>query len=1072
VKSLSLRGRVLLLIALATTPAIALILYSTWEERTRATMEAERQTQQLAIVVAEEQRRIIDQTRQLLGVLSSLPSLRNQTLPSPECNELLARLRSQSPVYANIGIVDAQGVLLCSALPFKPPINFADRVWFRRTVATWEFSIGEYLVGRLTALPSLGVGQPLADANDQLKGVIYTTIDLAWLQRLSAKLPLPPGTVVVVVDTSGTVLMRHPDPDHQWMGQPAPETDMLKTALASGCKGFAEMRGQDGVVRLNAIQPLQMVSNACVYVRVGVPKDEVYGPVDRRLWRNLVAMALVTVLVFSTAWIGGDWLVLRRMRALMEAAQRLGRGDLSARTGLPHDPEELGQLAASFDDMAADIQARETYIVEADRALKRSYRGLAVLSAGNQVMLRTADEQTLLDAMCRTIVERGGYPVAWVGFTEANQRIRPVAGHGVELSQLDSRCLSWDAALSGDAAPGAAIRNRSAALFTITPDNKPLACMVDSGCRAALAFPLADDAGPFGVLTIYSPEVDAFEHGEVELLEEAAADLAFGIGRLRDQLRRREAEDANKIKSEFLANMSHELRTPLNAIIGFSDVLKDGLLGELSPRQKEYTTDIYHSGQHLLSLINDILDLSKVEAGKMALDLETVAVTALLESSLSVVREKAAAHAIVLDQKVQENLPAIQLDGRKTKQIIYNLLSNAIKFTPDGGRVTLAARRVARGEVEGWATAQPNSIRLPLPPGDFTEFLEISVEDTGIGIKREDAPRLFQPFSQLDSSLSRNYEGTGLGLVMVMKMTALQGGTVAVASEPERGSRFTFWLPWRPAEAAPGETPLPVKSAVDTTGTEKNLALIIEDNDFAADLERLQLEAEGLTVLRIGSAEAALDLLEHRHPAVIVLDIFLPGMDGWEFLSRIKRADSPWKDVPVVIASIAADAQKGFSLGAAQVLQKPVTREDLANALRRLGLDGNDCQDCRVLIVDDDPKSVELLAAYLAEPGYQALRAYGGREGIEMARRQRPDLILLDMMMPDVNGFDVIDALRADSSTVAIPVIIITAKELSADERAALSGCVSAVLEKASFDHGQLITEVRRALAHRNRATT
>lgn len=830
-KSLSLRGRVLLLIALATTPAIALLVFSTWEERARATTEAERQTQQLAIVVADEQRHIIDQGRQLLTVLSSLPGIRDRALPSAECDEILARVRRQNPIYANIGVVDTQGTLLCSALPFKPPISFADRAWFRRPLVTREFSVGDYLVGRLTGLPSVGLGYPITEASGEFKGVIYATIDLAWLEELSARLQTPPETVVVVVDGNGTVLMRQPDPDHQWMGQPAPKTDMLETALSSGCKGFAEIRGQDGVVRLNAIQPLQMVDGNCVYVRVGVPRDEVYGPIDRRLWRNLAAMALVTLLTFVAAWIGGDWLVLRRINALALATRRLGEGDLSARTGLPHNHKELGQLAASFDDMAAGIEARETRIVESDRALKRANRALAVLGAGNRVMLRATDEQTLLDDMCRAIVEPGGYPIAWVGYAEPGQSIRPVAHHGIEIGRLDPRCLSSDPALSGDAAPGAAIRSAGAALFRITPDKKALACMVESGCLAALAVPLVDDTGPFGVLVIYAREIDAFEQDEVDLLAEAAADLAFGIGRLRDQRRRREAENANKIKSEFLANMSHELRTPLNAIIGFSDVLKDGLLGEMLPRQKEYLADIYHSGQHLLSLINDILDFSKVEAGEMTLDLETLAVPALLEYSLSVVREEAAVHRIVLRQDIEENLPVVRIDGRKTRQIIYNLLSNAIKFTPDGGQVSLAARRVTRGDVENWTTGQANNIRLPLPPGDFIDFLEISVEDAGIGIKREDAPRLFQPFSQLDSSPSRRYEGAGLGLVMVMRMAALHGGTVAVASEPGQGSRFVFWLPWRPAAAAHCATPPAAAPPADTTRTEKRRRHAVRRDD-------------------------------------------------------------------------------------------------------------------------------------------------------------------------------------------------------------------------------------------------
>ena len=1078
----SLRLRVLLAIALAVVPSFALIANSAWEARTRATADAERQVQQLAIVVADEQQRIIDQTRQLLGLLAGLPAIRDRPLPSPECDETLARIRRQNPLYANLGIVDTEGNLLCSALPFKPPVNFADRAWFRRPIATGEFSVGEYLVGRLTGLPSVGIGQPLPGADGRSRGIAYATVDLAWLQRLTGKLPLPTGAVVVVVDAKGTVLMRLPDPDHQWMGKPAPEEGILDSLVASGCSGTAEILGQDGVLRLNAIRPLQKVDGRCVYVRVGVPTQEIYRPIAERLMRDLAALVLLTVFVLAAAWIAGEMLVLRPIRALTSAAQRLGVGDLSARTGLPHGSDELGSLAAGFDEMAAGIQARESQLVEADRALTRANRALAVLSAGNQAMLRAGDEQHLLEEICRIVVKEGGYRSAWVGYAldDEERTVSPVASCDVADGYLNAAHITWADDERGRGPTGTAIRERHAVVCRDFPTDPKMAPWrkgaQEHHWASSIALPLLlDDHQCLGALSIYSTEADAFDAGEIELLTEAAGDLAFGIGRLRDQVRRREAEDANKIKSEFLANMSHELRTPLNAIIGFSDVLKDGLLGDLSARQNEYVRDIYDSGQHLLALINDILDLSKIEAGRMTLDLENQSVATLLEGSLTVVREKAAAHRIQLRHEVAADLPEIRLDGRKTKQIVYNLLSNAIKFTPEGGHVSLTARRVPRRDVEGWQGESESwrseveswrndgtdSIRLPLPPSDFTDFLEIAVEDTGIGIRREDAPRLFQPFSQIDSSLSRRFEGTGLGLVMVMRMAGLHGGTVAVASEPGLGSRFVVWLPWRSATSAKPALAAPERALA----ADGRLALIIEDNDAAADLERLQLESESMNVKRVRSAEAALELCDTHRPAVIVLDIFLPGMDGWEFLERIKRPDSPWRNVPVVIASVAADRERGFTLGAAQVLQKPVTREELAGALHHLGLGGKRSRDHKVLIVDDDPKSVEVLAAYLAEPGYQTLRAHGGREGIELARRHAPDLILLDLMMPEVSGFDVVDALRADRTTEGIPVIVVTAKQLSADDRRALNGGITAVLEKAGFNHGRFLNEVRRALA-------
>jgi len=262
-----------------------------------------------------------------------------------------------------------------------------------------------------------------------------------------------------------------------------------------------------------------------------------------------------------------------------------------------------------------------------------------------------------------------------------------------------------------------------------------------------------------------------------------------------------ELEHASRMKSEFLSTMSHELRTPLNAIIGFSEALKDGLIGEMSESQLEYAGDIFTSGQHLLSLINDILDLSKVEAGRMALELETVDdLGVLLANSLSIVKETAAARQIGLAVEAADDLGATRLDPRKVRQIVYNLLSNAVKFSPDHGRVTLSARRVARGDVGTLGGAWPAQ-SFVLADNEFDDFLELCVEDCGIGISAENLARLFQPFSQIDSGLARRFEGTGLGLAMVKQLAELHGGTVAVSSMEGEGARFAAWLPLRNPDA-------------------------------------------------------------------------------------------------------------------------------------------------------------------------------------------------------------------------------------------------------------------------------
>jgi PAS domain S-box-containing protein len=397
-----------------------------------------------------------------------------------------------------------------------------------------------------------------------------------------------------------------------------------------------------------------------------------------------------------------------------------------------------------------------------------------------------------------------------------------------------------------------------------------------------------------------------------------------------------ELERASRMKSEFLATMSHELRTPLNAIIGFSEVLRDGLMGEMTDQQRTFIGDIYSSGTHLLSLINDILDLSKVEAGKMTLDLEPVEMSSLFMNSLSIIRDRAATQHVRLRTELAEDLGLIQADARKVKQIVYNLLSNAVKFTLEGGQVTLRAGRVPRSEV-GQLSGSVAGRTLPLAESDFAEFLQISVADSGIGISPDELEHLFKPFSQIDSGLARKFEGTGLGLAMVKLLAELHGGAVGVESAVGQGSCFTVWLPLRASDVEP------LKSAAGRTvrGDEAlagaRTALVVENDFKAAELIRMQLEAEGFKVLHAASAEAALMLAVQQPLALITLDILLPHMDGWEFLGRLKQVPE-LRSIPVVVISIVVDRNKGYALGAAAVMQKPISRQELYESLANLGL--------------------------------------------------------------------------------------------------------------------------------------
>jgi signal transduction histidine kinase/CheY-like chemotaxis protein len=413
-------------------------------------------------------------------------------------------------------------------------------------------------------------------------------------------------------------------------------------------------------------------------------------------------------------------------------------------------------------------------------------------------------------------------------------------------------------------------------------------------------------------------------------LEESYADLERKVDvRTRDlaaaleaiEVQSKQLEAASQHKSEFLASMSHELRTPLNAIIGFSQLLVNRRFGELNAEQAEYLADILDSGRHLLALINDILDLSKVEAGRMELEPGRFSLRAALENGLTMVGERASERRIGLMLDVQADLAPIDGDERKIKQVIFNLLSNAVKFTPGGGRVEVVARQV-------------------------DNEVHVAVRDTGVGIAAEDLERIFEEFQQGRSGATSTREGTGLGLTLARKFVELHGGRLWVASEVGTGSTFTFSLPISlPTEAAgvPGGVGLRRATRAEARSADgpaavdsppRPLILVVEDNRSSVDLLEVMLGDEGFAVAVAHDGENGLEMAGRLQPAAIVLDVLLPGFDGWEFLSRAK-ADPTLAAIPVIVVSILHERMKGLALGAADYLVKPVNRDDLLATLRR-----------------------------------------------------------------------------------------------------------------------------------------
>jgi len=573
------------------------------------------------------------------------------------------------------------------------------------------------------------------------------------------------------------------------------------------------------------------------------------------------------------------------------------------------------------------------------------------------------------------------------------------------------------------------------------------------------AKPVLDAAGEVALIVISLLDITKRTQAEKDLLA-LNEDLERRVAE-----RTRQVEEVSRAKTEFLANMSHELRTPLNSIIGFSEMLKDGLLGDLNPKQRGCLADIFEAGSHLLSLINDILDLSKVEAGAMSLEAQAVDIRALLEASTTMVKGKAQAHGIRIETRIDPTLDTMLADERKVKQIVYNLLSNAIKFTPPGGEILLRGELCTRAGVALDPARPGRLLAMPRDVGD--DFLVVKVEDSGSGIAPEDLEKLFEPFTQVDSSIARRHAGTGLGLSLVRRLAELHGGTVGVSSRPGEGSCFSVWLPYH-ASVVPGPSGLARTSAPEPSSAEAPLALVIEDDDGAADLISVALHREGYQTMRAATAEEGLVRAAKRKPDLITLDIFLPAMDGWEFMNRL-NADPRLANTPVVIISVAPDHDRAVALGARRVLVKPLRAPELKEALAGI-IDPHPGQEGhRVMVVDDNAKAVEVLGLALETEGFTVLRAYGGAEAIQVAQHARLDLVILDLLMPGVSGFEVARVLRGSAATRGIPIVVVTAKDLSAEDRERLNGDVVGILAKSSLSGGELAAEVRRALPSRGK---
>jgi signal transduction histidine kinase/CheY-like chemotaxis protein/HAMP domain-containing protein len=783
-------------------------------------------------------------------------------------------------------------------------------------------------------------------------------------------------------------------------------------------------------------------------VRLGLSLETVaaHTVVLLRLWGGL------TVAFFGLSTLA-IYICSRRItgaiKRLTEKAEEIAAGRRSGRVEID-SRDEIGRLANSFNEMAASLEVHESAlqrkVVETETLYEISQEITAQVALEPTLRLIVERARDLLQAEVSLLALRQGESdtfafEAYSGTTaEALLAVRFRAGEG----------LSGRAVMTGTPM----MANDYLHDYPDSPFSRAIA---EVGVRSVVTVPLKARGKVIGVLIVTSRVPHKFREADQQLLSALADHAAIAIenAKLYEQVRQyaealeakvesrtrelqetnRRLEDASRHKSEFLANMSHELRTPMNAIMGFTRLVMRRGKALLPTREYENLGKILISAEHLLALINDILDLSKIEAGRMEVHSSSVDLEPLVDLCLRTVEPLVRSERLRLVKAIEPGLPPLSTDQDKLKQVLINLLSNAVKFTEEG-TVTVEAHRRGRE-------------------------MAIAIADTGIGIPADKLELIFEEFRQVDSSTTRKYSGTGLGLSISRHLARLLGGDITVHSAVGVGSTFTVVLPLQYG-AALQATPAGAVSAQEEPHAQPEadkVILAIDDDPDVIYLLGENLAEAGYRVIGALAGEEGLRKARELRPFAITLDILMPNKDGWQILHELK-ADPATRDIPIIVLSIVDNKDLGYRLGASDYLLKPFDREAILAALSRI----DPPRRGRLLVVDDDPQVIDLVRQLLEDEPYEVMAATEGQEALETIAAQPPQVILLDLLMPRMDGFTVIEHLQRDPQYRHIPVIVLTAKTLTAIEQVMLEQSVRTVIQKRGLERDILIQELRALL--------
>lgn len=756
---------------------------------------------------------------------------------------------------------------------------------------------------------------------------------------------------------------------------------------------------------------------------------------------SLLMAGLVSILVIYAAS-----QFSRPIIDMTRAAEKISAGDLTVRTNVTSG-DEIGTLGTAFNSMTTQlkdlvdtlesrVRDRTQQLAIQNESLQLRTRQLQTVAEVARNIVSTREVDRLLNQVTRLVSDRFGFYHAGIFLLDENGeyavlRAANSAG-GQRMLERQHRLRVGQVGIvgyvTGSGEPRIATDVGDDAVYFNNPDLPET--------RSEMALPLKLGGMIIGALDVQSKESNAFTEDDITLFTTLADQISVAIENANayeiSQQTVEEMKELDRVKSQFLANMSHELRTPLNSVIGFSRVILKGIDGPINETQEQDITAIYNSGLHLLNMINEILDLSKIEAGKMELQIDDIdaseVVNNAINSAAGLIKDK----PIQVITKVAPDLPVIKGDEMRLNQVLTNLIGNAVKFT-EKGSITLEAFENVNEQNK--------------------KEIMFTVADTGIGIAPEDQGKLFQRFSQVDDSPTRRTGGTGLGLSIARSLVELHGGRIGLLnSELNKGSTFFFTVP------IPTEPETPLSQEIPPG---ENIILSIDDDPQVITLYERFLKPYGYDVVALTSPELAVERARELKPFAITLDIMMPDKDGWQVLSDLKSNEDT-RDIPVMICSILEEEEKGFSLGASDYLVKPFLHDDLANAIKRLDRDG-DVHD--VMIIDDDPQYLHLLQKMIEDEGqFLPVLADGGLTALKLLNDFTPDVIIMDLLLDDINGFDLLDKFKSEPRLHNVPVIIVTGSNLNDEQIQLLGDYKDQILSKWTINKDDLLSNLQETL--------